>query len=266
MSTHGFESLGDALRRMGISLPSGPLVLDDEPPVGCSRCNDVGWLRRDVPAGHQDFGSRVECSCGLVAQRRVRMVFEQSQVPPMYRHFTLDGYVQRSGKAALIEAIRNAWEIGQRSLLLTGPVGVGKTGIAISLLNERLAAGEGGLYVTAPNLFTMLRGTYGPDERPLGSGASSAAAIHTSEATIMSTLVGSALVVLDDVGMVRLTDWGREKLFTLLNERYGRGLPVIVTTNLGVKDGSLEDHIGSPAFDRLAAMSETFRIDGVSLR
>lgn len=265
MSTHGFESLGDALKRIGVTLPTGPLLAEDEPVVGCSTCNDVGWLRRDVPPGHQDFGSRVECPCGLVAQRRVRTVFEHSQVPPMYRGFTLDGYVARSGRAALVEAIRTAWAAG-RSLLLTGPVGVGKTGIALSLLNERLGAGEGGLYVTAPNLFTMLRGTYGPDERPLGFCASASATTVTSEATIMSTLASAALVVLDDVGMVRLTDWGREKVFTLLNERYGRGLPVIVTTNLGVENGELEDHIGAPAFDRLAAMAETFRIEGASLR
>jgi len=266
MATHGFESLGDALKRMGIKLPAGPLLAEDAPPIGCSTCRDVGWLRRDVPAGHQDFGSRVECPCGLVAQRRVRMVFEHSQVPPMYREFTLDGYVERSGRAALVAAIRNTWDDGRRSLLLTGPVGVGKTGIAISLLNERLSAGEGGLYVTAPNLFTMLRGTYGPDERPMGNGAATATAVHTSEATIMSTLVGASLVVLDDVGMVRLTDWGREKVFTLLNERYGRGLTVIVTTNLNPENGELEDHVGAPAFDRLVAMAETFRIDGASLR
>lgn len=266
MTAHGFESLGDALKRIGVVLPDGPLLADDEPVVGCSTCRDVGWLRRDVPPGHPDFGSRVECPCGLVAQRRVRLVFEHSQVPPMYRGFTLDGYAARSGRPALVEAIRAAWNDGKRSLLLTGPVGVGKTGIALSLLNERLAAGEGGLYVTAPNLFTMLRGTYGPDERPMGVGVSANATLVTSEATIMSTLASAALVVLDDVGMVRLTDWGREKVFTLLNERYGRGLPVIVTTNLSVEDGSLEDHIGAPAYDRLVAMAETFRIEGASLR
>lgn len=266
MSTHGFESLGDALKRLGVALPSGPLLADDEPLVGCSTCRDVGWLRRDVSPAHVDFGSRVECPCGLVAQRRVRSVFEHSQVPPMYRGFTLDGYVARSGRVELAAAIRTAWGDGQRSLLLTGPVGVGKTGIALSLLNDRLAAGEGGLYVTAPNLFTMLRGTYGPDERPMAFGAPTSSTLVTSEATIMSTLAGAALVVLDDVGMVRLTDWGREKVFTLLNERYGRGLPVIVTTNLSVEDGSLEDHVGAPAFDRLVAMAETFRIDGESLR
>lgn len=264
MATHGFESLGDALRKFGVVVPSGPLPPDEDPVIGCSRCLDSGWLRRDVPAHHQDFGRLVECPCGVVAQQRVAWVFHHSQVPPRYRGFTLDGYVACGGRPSVVDAVRRAWTGTDRNLLLTGPVGVGKTGVAISLLNERLAAGEGGMYITAPDLFTTIRGTYGADGRPQGGPSGGDA--HASEATVLSTLVGASLVVLDDLGMVRLTDWGREKLFTLVNERFGRGARTIVTTNLRVEDGSLEDHVGSPTFDRLVASSEVFVIEGESLR
>jgi hypothetical protein len=42
-----------------------------EPTYACPRCKDAGWLRYDVLPDQKDFGGLVECSCGLVARRRI---------------------------------------------------------------------------------------------------------------------------------------------------------------------------------------------------
>ena len=245
MTAHGFESLGETLKRLGISLPTGGSVAVEDEPVGCSRCRDAGWLSRN--------GTPVECPCGLVAQRRLDIVWARSQVPLMMREWTLASYVERSGRAELVAEIRRVWDETDRWLLLTGPVGVGKSGIAASLLNEHLAAGQGGMYVVAPTLLERIRSTYDAEEK-------------VSEATVMSGLVQTPLLVLDDLGKGKLTEWGQEKLYTLISERYHARRRTIVTSNYGLSDGALEAHLWEATFDRLRGASESFEIDGESLR
>lgn len=249
MASHGFESLGDALKRIGVTLPDPLDALFDEqepaPVVGCSGCRDVGWVSRR--------GVAVECPCGLVSQRRTERVFAMSQVPLMMRCWTLQSFADRAQQHQLAADIRAAWDTTDRWLLLTGPVGVGKTGIAVSLLNEHLARGDGGLYVVAPTLLERIRSTYDADEK-------------ISESTVMSALTQTPLLLLDDLGKVKLTEWGQEKLYTLISERYGAQRRTIVTSNFGVADGTLEAHLWPATFDRLRGASELFEITGDSLR
>ena len=247
MADHGFETLGATLKRLGVVLTDDPIPDSPEQLPGCSKCRDAGWLSRD--------GRAVECPCGLVAQRRTSMIWASSQVPESMRGYSLGSFVERSGKPELADAVRAAWDGGERWLLLTGPVGVGKTGIAVSLLNEHLASGAGGLYVVTPTMLSRIRSTYGGD-------ADDAA----TEATVMSSLIQTPLLLLDDLGKVRLTDWGQEKLFTILNERYIEHRRTIVTSNLGASDGELERHVWPATFDRLIGLSDVFEIDGRSLR
>lgn len=248
MTDHGFENLGDTIRRLGITLPTGPLAPDEAEPVpGCSRCLDVGWLSRR--------GVAVECPCGLILQRRTERVFSMAQVPPRMQDWSLDSFAALSGKRQLVADVRAVWEETDRWPVLTGPVGVGKTGVAVSLLNEHLAAGLGGLYIVTPTLLGHIRSTY-----------DDAADTAITEATVLTGLVQTPLLVLDDVGVARLTEWGREKLYTVINERFIANRRTIVTTNLDPANGDLSAYLGAPAFDRLRGQAEIFRLTGESLR
>src|SRR4051794_35238750 len=65
------ERLGDALKRLRLqgttsklaTVGSFPADLPDDDPPSCPRCRGAGFLRRDVPAGHAEFGQVVVCSC-----------------------------------------------------------------------------------------------------------------------------------------------------------------------------------------------------------
>lgn len=255
MTTHGFESLGDVLKRLGVNLDveTDGDVPDDYPFAECARCNDSGWLRHDVPASHSGFGRVVECPCGLIQTRRMQRMWHYSEIPVTMRHYTLESFVDRSGKRELADDIQRVWDDTERWLLLCGPVGVGKTGIAISLLLQMTTRMRSGLYVVTPTFLSRIRSTYGKD----ASG---------DERDVMEVAIQSKILVLDDLGKVALTEWGQEKLFTLINERYLAGNRTVITSNLDTEDGSLEAHLWPATWDRIRGMSEIFRLTGESLR
>jgi DNA replication protein DnaC len=252
MADHDFESLGDVLKRLGIkSLLGGDdaLAVEDAPaPLQCARCRDVGWLSRD--------GHPVECPCGLVHGRRMARIWNDSQVPETMLGFTLDSFLahpKNAEKAQLVADVRAAWDDSDRWLLFVGPVGLGKTGLAISLLLESIRSGRGGLYVVTPTFLSRIRATY-----------TRASDGEVDELDVLRSVIEAPLLVLDDLGKVSLSEWGQEKLFTLVNDRYLAGRRTIVTSNLDL-DG-LEGHLWPATFDRIRGLSDVFRLTGGSLR
>lgn len=248
-----FKSLGEALKEMGFEIPTtfdAPPPDPNEPPVKCRRCRDVGYVSRRDNIWKAET---VECGCGLILQRRVDRIFRSSPIAPEMLDWTMASYERVSGNRKLVGQIRTVWDTTNRWLLLTGPVGVGKSGIAVSLLNENRARDDGGVFVVVPALLQRIRATYGDDD-------------EGSESTVMDALIQTPLLVLDDLGKVKLTEWGQEKLYTLISERYSAKRRTIVTSNYGVTDGALEAHLWPATFDRLRGASDLFEISGDSLR
>lgn len=259
MTDHGFESIGDVLKRLGVALPDGPVAAEDRAPdPTCSRCRDAGFLRRNVHSEHPDFGRVIECPCGLVVRRRSSRIWEMSQVPASMRGYTLDSFLahpKNADKAQLAADVADAWTGTDRWMLFVGPVGVGKTGLAVSLLMDAIRTDLSGLYVVTPTFLSRIRATY----TRVKDG-------EVDEQDVLASVIEAHVLVLDDLGKVALSEWGQEKLFTVVNERYIRGRRTIVTSNLDTQDGTLEEHLWAATFDRIRGMSEVFRLTGESLR
>lgn len=260
MTEHGFMALGDVLRKLGVSLaPAEAADFDPEPVAGCARCRDAGWVSRD--------GQTVPCPCGLIQQRRMARIWASSQVPETMRGYTLDSFLlhpRNRHRAQLVADIRGVWRDSDRWLLFVGSVGLGKTGLGVSLLLEHVRAGSGGLYVVTPSYLSRIRSTY----TRVRDG-------EVDEMDVLASVIEAPLLMLDDLGKVALSEWGQEKLFTLVNERYLAGRRTIVTSNLDMhddettcKDGCrcLEAHLWPATWDRLRGSSEVFRLTGESLR
>lgn len=259
---HGFMSLGHILHNIDLQAAFARLraaTAEAETPEtesdaeACERCRGAGLLRRDVPASHPDFGKPIECPCGLVAAKRRLRIWEAAQIPPKFRPYTLESYAEVSGRHALVEAMRT-WQAGERWLLLTGDVGVGKSGLAAALLSEALRTGQAGLYVSMPMFFSRIRATYRDNGDPI------------DELDVLGAVISVPLLVLDDLGVVTLSEWGREKLYTLITERAVEGRRTIITSNLRVPDGSLEAYVGARIWDRVRGLADVVNISGESLR
>lgn len=126
------------------------------------------------------------------------------------------------------------------SLLLTGPVGTGKTYLAVALLRRRVEQGESALFVTLGDYLQRIRDTFDADTRQ-----------STAEVLTAARTVG--LLVFDDLGAkLHLTDWEEGQLYDLVNARITAQLAMILTTNLDAEE--LRDYLGERIHSRLMGM------------
>lgn len=188
----------------------------------------MGYVRKDVPVGHPDFGKAFPCPARPMTQT-VGMIGSLGESSGLYAltHMTFDNFMpQGLGLAPnkqrnLQRAYDAAFEFAQNPkgwLLLRGGFGVGKTHLAAAIANYRLQQGQPALFIVVPDLLDYLRATYSPNS-----------AVTYDER--FESLRGAPLLLLDDFGAHSATPWAQEKLFQLLNFRYNAQLPTVLTTN-----------------------------------
>jgi DNA replication protein DnaC len=222
----------------------------------CEICDGIGI----VPTA---IGSR-PCACQVEEQARLRLL--RAQIPLGFAGCTLDNFRPcPHTKEALMMARHYAQEFipGVRDqdlpgLLLSGSVGVGKTHLAAAILRSTIETkGIEGRFVTVPALLDRLRASYdnGATETP---------------AQILRPIMGADLVVIDELGASRPTDWVFDTIELLIGSLYNAMRPVIVTTNYpNLKPGAapaqneyaraarpetLYDRIGARMWSRLQQM------------
>ncbi|MFG3117864.1 ATP-binding protein [Streptomyces sp. NPDC048197] len=135
------------------------------------------------------------------------------------------------------------------SLLIVGPTGTGKTHQAYGAVRSLLAAGVRLRWeaTTAADLYASLRPRQGHDpERALW------------------TLGRCPLLILDDLGAAKSTEWTEELTYRLINRRYNEMLPTLVTTNLPIAE--LRKAVGDRVASRLAEMTERVLLTGADRR
>lgn len=128
-------------------------------------------------------------------------------------------------------------------LLLTGPVGVGKSALAVAVARVLF------LECSKTVAFT--------------SGRSMLAALRPTGRRL-AEFVDPDLLLLDDLGTEKSTEWSDEWLLSVIDERYTSCRPSVVTTNL--TPAELADVVGRRVYDRLAEDSIRVNIGGKSRR
>lgn len=196
-------------------------------------------------------------------------------VPARFADRRLSSYkpATRSQSEALIAACALA-EGDYRSLVLVGPPGVGKTHLAAGVVRvivdvqdvkytaAREAMGEGDpwprvpdspMWMNVADLIVTLRMEM---DAPLDD-RNAAAAVRTLRRW-------PALVVLDDLGREKASDWTGEIVYALVNARYEDRLPTLVTSNLSPADLAASPYW--PVISRLAEDGALVKLDGADHR
>lgn len=206
----------------------------------CPVCHGLGYLRRDVPVGHPEFGKLQICTCreDQVRQQVRNRLYHLSHLDELselrFENFNPRGHVGLFPRQAdSLEFAFNQASLYARSLdgwlVLQGGYGCGKTHLAASIGNFAVAVGVPTLFITVPDLLDALRFAYNDPE-------------STFEQRF-EDIRQAPLLILDDFGTQNATPWAQEKLFQLINYRYINRLPLVVTTNLAAHD--IDDRIQS---------------------
>jgi len=224
----------------------------------CPACKGYGVV--ETPEGRV-----VTCRCqaGKVAQARLMA----AQIPERYRDCKIENYkLNLPGSApshakARARAMRfiEDWRACDRGLLFMGPVGVGKTHLAVAILRTLVEEnGVKGVFCDFSELLERIQATF--------SKANS-----DSAEDVLAPYRDAELLVLDELGARRPTPWVQDVLYGLINTRYNRQRITIVTSNFGdvparAGDETLEGRVGAMVRSRLFEMCDLVVLDGSDYR
>lgn len=135
-------------------------------------------------------------------------------------------------------------------LMLVGPYGCGKTHLAASIVHRCAEFGIAGVFVVVPELLARIRTSY-----RTGDGKAEA---------VIDMAKRAKLLILDDLGAEKASEWVKEQLYMLVNYRYEHMLPTVVTTNCS--GAELEQELGRRTLSRLVEMTKPVNIHASDYR
>jgi DNA replication protein DnaC len=227
-------------------------------PEACSYCFGSGM---EVVAGK---GAR-RCRCRAGDQRT--KLLEAARIPRRYELCSLQNFFPVQGKYYTIQgnAFRFAYTLArmypavERGLLLMGPVGVGKTHLSVAIIRDLIEKkGIQCLFYEFGTLLKEIQNSYNPISQ-------------TSELKVLAPVFDAEVLVLDELGASKPTDWVRDTMMQIINTRYNDKKLTIFTTNYldtrrAERDETLEDRIGVRLRSRLYEMCKTIQIEGEDYR
>lgn len=234
----------------------------------CEKCDGVGLIQ----------GERGSRPCECQASQEIAARLKRARIPAGFAACTLENFKSAPHTARALAAAQKYLEAfipGQRDraargLMLTGTVGVGKTHLAAGLLRSLIEQkGIEGRFVTVPELLDRLRSSY-------DDGATQ------SQAQILRPIMEADLVVIDELGAARPSDWVFETIELLIGNLYNSARPVMITTNLAnlapgaggaqndyaraARQETLGDRIGARMWSRLQQMCSSIDMSGPDWR
>ncbi|NLN48637.1 MAG: ATP-binding protein [Clostridiales bacterium] len=162
-------------------------------------------------------------------QKKVDGLFNSSKLGDRFKTRTFDNFVVGEHNQKAVNMAYKYTEEFEKfkikgiGLYISGNYGTGKThiaaAIAIELMNKCIPV----IFTTLPRLLGQIKGTFDNDVEKL------------NEQQIIDIFSNVDLLILDDVGKERVTEWRLEKLFEILNNRYENNLPIVFTSNYSLE-------------------------------
>ncbi len=217
----------------------------------CALCGGTGW--RTIEHGKER--EAVRCDCRV--QGRAERLLAAAHIPARYEHCELttfeydpDQKNQKSIRDARFLAGRfvEEYPTDKTGLLFVGSVGVGKTHLAVGIIKALIRdKGIPCLFSDYRELLKQIQNSYNPS-------------VQATEMEVLQPVFDTEVLVLDELGAVRSTEWVFDTVNYILNSRYNANKTTIVTTNFpdGPEETNPEtDNLRSPSAAERAARRET---------
>lgn len=225
--------------------------------MSCDVCHGTRW-KSEARDGVERL---VRCDCWR-AEMAERYLLE-ARIPQRYSRCELSTFEHDTDSQR--DAFRRASAFVQqfpavdRGLLLYGPNGVGKTHLAVGILKAVMRTrGARGFFFETRELLKLVRDTYNRS-------------VAETEMDVLAPVLKADVLVLDDLGAERTSDWVQETLGLVVNTRYNERRPTIFTSNLVDSPDSTDPRsfifqLGSRTRSRLAEMCDWVEMHGVDMR
>ena len=230
----------------------------------CPECDGVGLVRVEVD------GRWASKPCRCQVALRTAAVLAKAKIPERYAHCTFANYktnypgADKSLSTALmfVRGFAEQYPLEGRGFLLTGSIGCGKTHLATSALKWVIEQrGAEGLFCDYRELLRSIQNSYNPQ-------------VSATEMEILNPVINAEVLILDDLGAIRPTEWVWDTVSLVLNARYNAVKTTIITTNYavlppgagGMKEDTLGDRIGERMRSRLLELCRVIEMKGADYR
>jgi len=224
----------------------------------CEICSGTGWRPVDRD------GARAVERCVCWQNARVAKLLANSGIEPRYARCTLDGFLvypneKLQNAVARAKKFVREFPAVDKGLIFIGPPGIGKTHLAVAILRQLIVERRiRGLFYDVPTLLKNIRSTYNP-------------VVRTAEIDVIRPVMEAELLVLDDLGKEKPSEWVEETMNLIVGTRYNQKRTTIFTTNFEVLEDltavdSLPVKVGFRTWSRLHEMCDFVEYDGGDYR
>ena len=223
----------------------------------CPLCDDTGWK----PTEHDGTRRVVRCDCWREQLSRQRLA--DANIPKRYQHCAIANFTAYNESleraAAQAQRIADSFPASAMGLFLEGQPGVGKTHLAVAVLKRVIeSSGARGLFYDTRDLLRVIRSTYDPSTR-------------ATELEVLRPVMRADLLVLDDLGAEKTSEWVEETMNLIVNTRYNERRLTLFTSNYPdipdeTEPNSLLFRIGFRMRSRLHEMCEFTVMDAADYR
>jgi DNA replication protein DnaC len=197
----------------------------------CPICGGSGWKSVDA-LGKSKRVSRCECRNNAHAERLLRA----AHIPARYEHCTLGDFsidfpsAHPSLGEALLAAAQFVREYGKekKGLLLIGPIGVGKTHLAVGIIKELIRKQVPCIFQDYRELLKQIQNSYNPQ-------------VQTTELEVLKPVFEAEVLVMDEIGAIRPSEWVWDTVSHIINYRYNEQKVTIFTTNFSNRPSKQEE-------------------------